>query len=394
MATIDFKGVNKIFNNGMHAVRNFTLHVKDGEMIVLVGPSGCGKSTLLRMVAGLEIQSSGEILLKGKPMSHLPVEQRDVAMVFQNYALYPHMTVHNNLAFPLKMMKIKTSRIRRRVQKIADLLRLGRYLDYKPSQLSGGQRQRVAMGRALVREPDVFLMDEPLSNLDAKLRVQMRGEITHLQKRLGTTTIYVTHDQIEAMTMGDRLVVIKEGVLQQVGNPQEIYMHPSNVFVATFIGSPSMNLLWTTVSNKQSEKPGFDLGGIHLTIPKEIPGWKKEFKDKGLVIGLRPESFVSPDDVPKSQHLEVTISHIEEMGHELIVYFEIPVNPFPESIMEKLVPDLSKLSKAQKKSIYCCGKSTLAARLPPLFHFKRGETITLGIKTEDCYFFNQNGDAL
>src|SRR5215213_4735467 len=242
MATVSLDGVNKIYDNGFHAIHDLNLDIADNEFLVLVGPSGCGKSTALRMVAGLETITSGELRIDGRVVNDVEPKDRDIAMVFQNYALYPHMTVFDNIGFALKLARIPRPEIDSRVRKAAAILELEPYLDRKPGQLSGGQRQRVAMGRAIVRQPAAFLMDEPLSNLDAKLRVQMRAEIAHLQRELGTTTVYVTHDQVEAMTMGDRVAVLKRGKLQQFASPNELYDRPVNAFVAGFIGSPAMNM--------------------------------------------------------------------------------------------------------------------------------------------------------
>src|ERR1700678_2614545 len=242
MATVDMEKVNKVYENGFHAVKDFTLDVAEGEFMVLVGPSGCGKTTALRMVAGLEDLTSGLLRIGGKVVNDETPKERDIAMVFQNYALYPHMTVAENIGFALKLRKLPKDQLKAKVKEAADILGLTDWLDRKPGQLSGGQRQRVAMGRAIVREPSVFLMEEPLSNLDAKLRVQMRAEVARIQRRIGVATIYVTHDQIEAMTMGDRVAVMRTGHLQQVAPPQVLYDHPDNIFVAAFIGSPAMNL--------------------------------------------------------------------------------------------------------------------------------------------------------
>ena len=246
MATVVLDNVNKVYDNGYHAIHDLSLDISDGEFLVLVGPSGCGKSTALRMIAGLETISDGDLRIGDKVVNDVEPKDRDIAMVFQNYALYPHMTVYDNIGFALKLAKVPKEEIDKRVRKAADTLELTTYLDRKPGQLSGGQRQRVAMGRAIVRNPAAFLMDEPLSNLDAKLRVQMRAEIAALQRELGVTTFYVTHDQVEAMTMGDRVAVLKDGYLQQVDSPQNLYDKPANVFVAAFIGSPSMNLFEAT----------------------------------------------------------------------------------------------------------------------------------------------------
>jgi multiple sugar transport system ATP-binding protein len=269
MATVVLDGVNKVYENGFHAVHDLDLDIKDGEFLVLVGPSGCGKSTALRMIAGLESISSGTLQIGDRVVNDVHPKDRDIAFVFQNYALYPHMTVRDNIGFALKLRRTPKDEIEKRVNDAARLLELTEYLDRKPGQLSGGQRQRVAMGRAIVRRPQVFLMDEPLSNLDAKLRVQMRAEISRLQHSLGVTTVYVTHDQIEAMTMGDRVAVLSAGYLQQVDTPQNLYDRPDNLFVATFMGSPQMNLLLGTVRVDGDAGGGvsIDLGSSSLAVP-------------------------------------------------------------------------------------------------------------------------------
>ncbi len=395
MATIEFEKLDKVFDTGAHAVRSVSLSVTDGEMMVLVGPSGCGKSTLLRLAAGLETETSGRILIGGRPVSHLPPEQRNVAMVFQDYALYPHMTVRRNLAFPLKMMKAGRAQIHKRVRQVADLLELGPHLEAKPHQLSGGQRQRVAMGRALVRNPDVFLMDEPLSNLDARLRVKMRREISSLQKRLGTTTIFVTHDQVEAMTMGDRLAVIRNGTLQQVGTPREVYAHPANVFVAGFIGSPGINLIRGRIFREASGVAVLAIGSHRLAIPETLIREKQQYtasENEELLVGLRPEAFTAPDMVPESRRIEVDIQHIEEMGHEWFAYFQIE--------------GISLLSSDGKNSYWNAvntgekgdkdlpeREGLMVARLQNAPLIKRHGRVLLGVKTDACHLFDQNGDA-
>ncbi len=287
MAAISFQAVGKRFPDGTEAVRDFTLEVADGEFIILVGPSGCGKTTVLRMLAGLEDITSGELLIDGRRANDLQPRQRDVAMVFQSYALYPHMTVAKNMGFALRRAGLPKEQVREKVAEAAALLGIGELLDRKPNQLSGGQRQRVAMGRAIVRDPKAFLMDEPLSNLDAKLRVQMRAEITRIQRRLHTTTVYVTHDQVEAMTLGDRLVVMRDGVIQQVGTPDELYSRPRNLFVAGFLGAPSMNLVRGRVEDGAL---AIALTQIPLTdeLRAQLSGYEP---GREVIVGIRPEDF-------------------------------------------------------------------------------------------------------
>src|SRR5579863_4449775 len=289
MATVDLEQVNKVYENGFHAVIDLSLDVREGEFMVLVGPSGSGKTTALRMVAGLEDITSGTLRIGGKVANDETPKERDIAMVFQNYALYPHMTVADNIGFALKLRHLPKAEIQAKVQDAAEILGLTPWLDRKPGQLSGGQRQRVAMGRAIVREPSVFLMDEPLSNLDAKLRVQMRAEVARVQKRIGVATLYVTHDQIEAMTMGDRVAVLRTGTLQQVDHPQYLYDHPNNIFVAAFIGSPAMNLYEASVTEGARS---FRLGSQDIELPASVlaahPGLAA-YAGRKVVVGLRPE---------------------------------------------------------------------------------------------------------
>jgi multiple sugar transport system ATP-binding protein len=316
MAVIEFDKVSKHFSDGTVAVDDFNLRIEDGEFMIFVGPSGCGKTTALRMVAGLEEVSSGEIRIDGKPVNHLEPQDRDVAMVFQNYALYPHMYVRDNISFPLRMQHKSKAEIERSVRDVATMLGIESLLDRKPRELSGGQRQRVAMGRAIVRHPRAFLMDEPLSNLDAKLRIQMRVELVRLHRRLGVTTIYVTHDQTEAMTLGQRVMVLNRGKIQQVAPPRELYAHPVNSFVAGFIGSPPMNFLRGRLTDD-----GIDLGGIRLALPKQMlarvaPG------EAEITIGLRPECFVLAAGDRALLHGEIEV--VEQLGTETYVYLWIP----------------------------------------------------------------------
>jgi multiple sugar transport system ATP-binding protein len=316
MAVIEFDKVSKHFSDGTVAVDDFNLRIEDGEFMIFVGPSGCGKTTALRMVAGLEEVSSGEIRIDGKPVNHLEPQDRDVAMVFQNYALYPHMYVRDNISFPLRMQHKSKAEIERSVRDVATMLGIESLLDRKPRELSGGQRQRVAMGRAIVRHPRAFLMDEPLSNLDAKLRIQMRVELVRLHRRLGVTTIYVTHDQTEAMTLGQRVMVLNRGKIQQVAPPRELYAHPVNSFVAGFIGSPPMNFLRGRLTDD-----GIDLGGVRLALPKPMlarvaPG------EAEITIGLRPECFVLAAGDRALLHGEIEV--VEQLGTESYVYLWIP----------------------------------------------------------------------
>lgn len=325
MSNVILKNVTKIYDNKNKVINDISLDIKDKEFVVLVGASGCGKSTLLRMIAGLEDISSGEIFIGDKKVNDVQPKDRDIAFVFQSYALYPHMTVRENIAFGLKMRKMDKETIEKKVQEAADILDLGPYLDRKPKQLSGGQRQRVALGRAIVRNPKVFLMDEPLSNLDAKLRVQMRSEIKKLHERLQTTFIYVTHDQTEALTMGDRIVVLDKGVIQQVDPPEEIYNNPKNTFVAGFVGSPQMNF----IASKD--------------IPYDTP--------ENAIIGIRPENLICGGPIHMNVHVDIT----ELLGSEKIAYFNI-------------------------------GESKCSAKLPA--DYKLGDTLELSIRPEDMYFFD------
>jgi multiple sugar transport system ATP-binding protein len=306
MADVTFSEVTKRYGD-VPVIENLNLHIDDHELMVLVGPSGCGKTTALRMIAGLEDITAGAVSIGGRVVNDLPPKDRDIAMVFQSYALYPHMTVRENMEFGLRMRAIAAAEIQRRVSFAADILGLGQLLERKPKDLSGGQRQRVAVGRAIVREPSVFLFDEPLSNLDAKLRVQTRGEITKLQQQLGTTSVYVTHDQIEAMTMGQRITVMRTGKIQQVGTPRQVYQQPANAFVAQFIGTPPMNLFQATVSDSTLRTSSFTLP---LPIPLE--------QGRAVIVGIRPE-HLAPSDGGRNE-IRVVVDLVEPIGHETIAY--------------------------------------------------------------------------
>ncbi len=326
MGTLSFKNINKVYPNGFHAVKDFNLEVEDKEFIIFVGPSGCGKTTTLRMVAGLEEISSGELAIDGRVINDVEPKDRDIAMVFQNYALYPHMTVYDNMAFGLKLRKVPKAEIDKLVHEAAKILDLEPLLDRKPKALSGGQRQRVAMGRAIVRNPQVFLMDEPLSNLDAKLRGQMRIELSKLHQRLGTTIIYVTHDQVEAMTLGTRIVVMSAGVVQQVDTPQALYDTPNNLFVAGFIGSPQMNFL-DAKCTVNGDKVDLDLGESTITLGGEkakklIDGG---YDGKTVVMGIRPEDVYDDEETVAANPgtvIESTVRVYELLGAEVYLYFD------------------------------------------------------------------------
>lgn len=321
MARVVLREVSKVFDDRVFAVKDANIDVEDKEFVVLVGPSGCGKSTTLRMIAGLEDVSQGEVYIGDRLVNEVPPKDRDIAMVFQNYALYPHMTVYDNMAFGLKLRKVPRSEIRRRVHEAAEILEIGDLLDRKPRALSGGQRQRVAVGRAIVRDPRVFLFDEPLSNLDAKLRVQMRTELSRLHNRLRSTMIYVTHDQVEAMTMGDRIVVMKEGIVQQIDNPLNLYHDPTNKFVAEFIGSPSMNF----AHGKLVREDGlwFVGEGLRVKIPEAPDDRLGTYLNRSVIFGMRPEDIYEASAAPeldKSARVSLTVELVEPMGSEMFLY--------------------------------------------------------------------------
>lgn len=322
MAEVKLINVSKIYENNVVAVNDVTFTVEDKEFVVLVGPSGCGKTTTLRMIAGLEEITKGELYIDNVLVNNVPAKDRDIAMVFQNYALYPHMTVFENMAFGLKIRKLPKDEIKRRVEEASRILGIEKLLDRKPKQLSGGQRQRVAVGRAIVRKPKVFLFDEPLSNLDAKLRVQMRTEISKLHQRLEATMIYVTHDQTEAMTMGDRIVVMKDGVVQQIDTPMNLYNKPINKFVAGFIGSPAMNFIEGKIIESEGLIFNSLKGGLKFELSSNFDNLRK-YKDKKVIAGIRPEDFQVQFSGNQKQSIQVNIEVVEPMGNESFVYFLI-----------------------------------------------------------------------
>ncbi|SIR45362.1 carbohydrate ABC transporter ATP-binding protein, CUT1 family [Rhizobium sp. RU20A] len=374
MAVVVLDKICKTYGNNYHAIKDLNLTINDGEFLILVGPSGCGKSTALRMIAGLEEITSGTLTIGGQDVVDLPPKDRDIAMVFQSYALYPHMTVFDNIAFSMKLAGKSKAERTKRVHEIAKILQLETLLENKPAQLSGGQRQRVAMGRAMVREPAAFLMDEPLSNLDAKLRVQMRAEIASLQRQLGVTTIYVTHDQTEALTMGDRVAVLKGGVLQQVDTPKVLYHHPVNAFVAGFIGSPSMNLFEGRVDGGALTAPGFSIP-LPESVLQRVPGLAA-YAGKPVVFGIRPEDLYD-SRLPSGQSLPTIpaeIKSIEELGSELIVHLKLDAMRV-DSGDPDAVEDLS-------------GAANTVARFEATSTVKAGETIQLAIDPAKLHFFD------
>jgi multiple sugar transport system ATP-binding protein len=380
MATVELEDVNKVYDNGFHAIHDLDLEIADKEFLVLVGPSGCGKSTALRMIAGLETITTGTLKIGERVVNNVEPKDRDIAMVFQNYALYPHMTVYDNIGFALKLARVPKGEIDTRVRKAASILELDKFLDRKPGQLSGGQRQRVAMGRAIVRQPAAFLMDEPLSNLDAKLRVQMRAEIASLQRELAVTTVYVTHDQIEAMTMGDRVAVLKDGYLQQVDTPQRLYDHPGNVFVAAFIGSPSMNLYDGTLS-VNGDNGSVQLGSQSVTIGPEVFQARpalKGYDGKRLIVGIRPEDFEDAafaSEVPADRRIKADVTLLEALGAEIMVHFGIDA-----STVDSGDPD------APEKVIE--GQANAVGRFHPRSRVRMGETADVAVTTDNLHFFD------
>ena len=362
MSNVTLTNICKSYSNGFNAVKNVNIDIQDKEFVVLVGPSGCGKSTTLRMIAGLEEISSGELHIGDRLVNDVDPKDRDIAMVFQNYALYPHLSVYDNMAFALKLRKMPKDEIDKKVKEAAKILDLEKVLDRKPKALSGGQRQRVALGRAIVRNPQVFLMDEPLSNLDAKLRTSMRTEITKLHKSLGTTFIYVTHDQVEAMTMADRIVVMKDGVVQQIATPQEIYDHPANIFVAGFIGAPQMNFINVKIEEKNGEIYAVNEQiNIHLSKGKCQPLVKNGYVGKEVVLGIRPEDI-----------------HIEDLfiDNSLDTTFEAEV-------------EISELMGAEIYAYLKLGDSTVTARFDGRYRVKYGDKIKLAMDKEHLHIFDK-----
>ncbi len=362
MANVTIRNLNKNYENGFHAVKDVNLEIRDKEFMVLVGPSGCGKTTTLRMVAGLEEITSGEILIGTEVVNDLPPMDRNIAMVFQNYALYPHKSVYQNMAFGLQMRKYPKDEIEKRVREAADILGFGPLLERKPRQLSGGQRQRVAVGRAIVRHPEVFLFDEPLSNLDAQLRVQMRVELKRLHERLETTAIYVTHDQVEAMTLGDRVVVMKDGLVQQVGEPLELYGKPANKFVAGFIGSPAMNFVDVMVSDTGGALWA-DAAGLRLKVPAQMVERMRPHTGKLATLGVRPEALHLANGSDQSDYSFATaVDVVEPLGNEILVNFR-------------------------------AGGAPMVARVDPAVRVKAHQGIRVALDPERVHFFDEKSGA-
>ena len=391
MGAIDIKSAGKIYPNGTRALDDVSITINDGEFVVLVGPSGCGKTTLLRMVAGLEDITEGEIAIGDKTVNEVAPKDRDIAMVFQNYALYPHMSVFDNMAFSLKLRKLPKNEIEKKVKDAAKTLEISELLDRKPKALSGGQRQRVAMGRAIVRTPQAFLMDEPLSNLDAKLRVQMRAELGQLHTQLQTTTLYVTHDQVEAMTMGDRVAVIRKGELQQIDTPREIYSNPKNIFVAGFIGSPSMNFVYAKI---KSTKDSIELifGDNKITYQDEKKKKLKSFENKEIVLGIRPEAFEDghfANESEYSESIKVKVSLLEQLGSDSYVHFYKDIKPVQTEAIEEILAD-------EGEDITVLGNDTkFIARINPNSTVTEGEEIQLKINPSKLHFFDpESGDVI
>ncbi|MXV98069.1 MAG: sn-glycerol-3-phosphate ABC transporter ATP-binding protein UgpC [Acidimicrobiaceae bacterium] len=385
MADVVLEDVNKEYDNGFLAVKDLNLEINEAEFLVMVGPSGCGKSTTLRMIAGLEDITSGTLKIGERVVNELPPKDRDIAMVFQNYALYPHMSVYDNIAFSLKLARRPRSEIKERVSEVARILELESQLDKRPAHLSGGQRQRVAMGRAIVRRPRVFLLDEPLSNLDAKLRVQMRAEITALQREVGITTFYVTHDQVEAMTMADRVAVISAGVLQQVDTPMTLFNEPDNIFVAAFIGSPSMNIMEGVLS-RNGQGLHLSLGDQSLAVPDDVLSRRPAldgYLNRKVAVGLRPKDLEDASvvsDHPADQRLRASVLHTEALGFEIIAYFDMDAKP----VISKEALELSdeEISAAETSS------TRVHARFNPTTAVRAGDTIDVAVTVENAHFFD------
>lgn len=386
---ISFQEVTKVFSDGTVAVRELSLDVRSGELVVLVGPSGCGKTTALRMVAGLEAVTEGTIAIGGEIINEVDPRDRDVAMVFQNYALYPHMSVFDNIAFGLRMRKQPKAEIRNRVARIAELLDLSDHLQRRPAQLSGGQRQRVAMGRAIVRQPQAFLMDEPLSNLDTKLRVQMRAEIAKLQHELRTTTLYVTHDQVEAMTLGDQVAVLRSGVLQQVDTPQTLYRRPANLFVASFIGSPPMNLL-EAQAQVEGASVSLRVGEAEFTLPTSLVDRAprlKAYLGRPVVMGIRPEHLLLTGE-SGGLRLPGRVVLKEELGSDQLIHVEVGARPIiRDEVLEGML-ELDSAAAHELQREHDDQPANVVVRLEPELEVREGQIVEIGLDPQRLHFFD------
>jgi multiple sugar transport system ATP-binding protein len=392
MASVTFDSVTKVFDDRVRAVSDLTLEIQDGEFMVLVGPSGCGKTTALRMVAGLEEISEGEIRIGDTVVNDVDARWRDVAMVFQNYALYPHMTVFDNISFGLRVRRIPKREIRRRVEEIGRVLGLHDLLDRKPRQLSGGQRQRVAMGRAIVRDPSVFLMDEPLSNLDARLRVQMRAEVARIQHELGATTIYVTHDQVEAMTMGDRIAVMRNGVLQQTGHPEQVYHYPVNLFVASFIGSPPMNLLEARLDSLDGGLVVL-VGEQELVVPAEVARERPalvRYAGRTIGLGIRPEHLrdLSPSGDSGGSRLCGRVKATEALGSEVLVHLDVAAEPVLTEEVREVAVDVDAAALEHLESEALERRTAVIGRFDTSERLRPGEEIEVAVQAGKLHFFD------
>jgi multiple sugar transport system ATP-binding protein len=392
VTAVTFDNVGKVYADGTRAVSGMSLEISDGEFMVLVGPSGCGKTTALRMVAGLEDISEGTLRIGDRVVNRVPARDRDIAMVFQSYALYPHLTVYDNIAFGLRLRKVSKSEIDGRVREAARVLGLEEFLDRKPRALSGGQRQRVAMGRAIVRQPQAYLMDEPLSNLDAKLRVHMRAEISALQHELGVTTIYVTHDQVEAMTMGDRVSVMRKGELQQVAPPQELYERPVNLFVGGFIGSPAMNLVEATIE-QQNGAVVTRVGSHTLELPEEVLRARpalRSYVGRKIVLGIRPEGLedaVLEPDTPGERRIQGVVVLREPLGSEIVAHFEVDASPALTEDVRELARDVGQESTVQIAADDET-KTTMVGRFGPRSRIRNGDVIDVAVDMSTVHLFD------
>jgi multiple sugar transport system ATP-binding protein len=388
VAGVSFDKVSKVYPDGTRAVNHLDLEIQDDEFMVLVGPSGCGKTTALRMVAGLEDISEGVVRIGERVVNHVPPRDRDIAMVFQSYALYPHLTVYDNIAFGLKLKKVPKDEVDRRVNDAARILGLEGFLKRKPRALSGGQRQRVAMGRAIVRQPQAFLMDEPLSNLDAKLRVQMRAEIAKLQNDLGVTTIYVTHDQVEAMTMGDRVAVMRKGELQQVDSPQELYDHPRNLFVGGFIGSPAMNMVEATLHPSNGGLTA-ELGSQRIDLGEALAQRPalRSFEGRPVILGIRPEDLEDvalEPDTSAEHRLKGEVELTEALGSEIMVHLSIDATPAITDEVRELARDVGQDADARARP----GATTVVGRFGARSRVKPGDEAEVAVDTRALHFFD------